>query len=125
MRKIWHHYTKWEEYYYGMWNKVSRDEEDKLLPIAIEFTGDADRYGRAMMRVLDEWPISCEQNLSDSQINRRAWIGHAACCIAINCPEYVVRKAWWHLSEDQQREANAKADEAIRKWELCQVFQPE
>jgi len=72
-----------------------------------------------MLHVANEWTYSCEHNLTDRSLNRRAWIGHAACALAFRCPEDIVRAAWSELTEQQQVEANAKADEAIRSWE-CQ-----
>ena len=87
--------------------------------MAIEFTGDAELYGSYMLRVTQEWPNSCEHNLTDRSQNRRAWIGHAAVALAIQCPEDIVRSAWSRLSEKQQIDANAQADAAIRSWE-CQ-----
>ena len=115
--RIWHPYWKWEETEHNMWGSV-RDRND-YLDRAIQFTGDAELYGKYMMRVVREWVYSCEHNLTDRSQNRRAWIGHAACALAFQCPEDIVRQAWGHLSEQQQIEANAKADEAIRDWE-CQ-----
>lgn len=96
-------------------------ERAALLPLAIDFTGDANRYGAAMLRVTVEWPFSCEHNLTDIGQNRRAWIGHAACCLAIGCPEDVTREAWGHLSEQQREDANAKATEAILSWEAHHI----
>lgn len=117
MKKIWHHYEQWEEYHYGMWRRLPTDHEEPYFRLAITFTGDAFLYGYYMNRVIDAWPMSCEQNLTDMSLNRRAWLGHAACCLAFRCPEYLVRQAWWELTEDQRREANRKADEAIALWE--------
>lgn len=116
MRRIWHPYTDWEEYHFGMWREISRAEHDEMLPKAIEFTGDCNRYGSAMLRVIDEWPISCEHNLTDVGQNRKAWLGHAATCLAIGVPEYVTREAWGHLTQEQQDCANSKALQAIRSW---------
>lgn len=117
MKRIWHPYTKWEDYRDGMWRVSSKTEREDLLPKARAFTGDPDLYGGWMLKVLTEYPIACEQNLSDTHQNRRAWIGHAACCLGIGCPEDVTREAWGSLNEDQQTKANAKADEAIQRWE--------
>ena len=100
-----------------MWRKVSKSDEELFLVKAIAFTGDAALYGRHMLRVIREWPISCEQNLTDLSVNRKAWIGHAATCLAIECPEYVTRLAWGHLSNKQQAEANLQAQTAIDEWE--------
>lgn len=107
----------WEEVKFNMWGKV--DNREWYLKSAIAFTGNAEKYGKWMKVVADEWKYSCEHNLTDRTQNRRAWIGHAACARAFHCPEDIVREAWSHLTEQQQKEANAKADEAIRYWE-CQ-----
>jgi len=112
-----HHYSQWEEVASGMWRKVGPAERIKLLEDARVFTGDADRYGSWMMRVITDWPISCEQNLGFEGQNRQAWVGHAACCMALNCPEDVTRAAWWLLTQPQRDAANAVADKAIATWE--------
>lgn len=117
MNKIWHPYWNWEEKNFNMWGRVS--DRNLYERIATHFTGNAELYGECMKHVVKEWPISCEHNLSDRSQNRRAWIGHAACALALRCPEDIVRKAWSNLTEQQQKEANAVADIAIEVWE-CQ-----
>jgi hypothetical protein len=112
-----HHFSKWEEHKHGMWNVITGKKKDDLLIKAIEFTGNAELYGKYMMRVATEWKHSCDENLSNKSLNRQAWIGHAACCLAIGCPESITREAWHHLSQEQQDRANKKADEAILFWE--------
>lgn len=100
-----------------MWRSVSKSEAVMLLQKAIVFTGDADLYGTYMQRVCREWPKSCEHNLTDRAMNRKAWIGHAATTLAINCPEQITRQAWRLLSEDQRVAANEQAANAIKSWE--------
>lgn len=109
----WHPYWAWEELTHNMWGNVSRRRT--WLQIAINFTGDAELYGEWMLKVLEEMPISCEQNLTKAG-DKRAWIGHAAVALAIGCPEDIVREAWGYLTEEQQNDANAKAQFAIDKW---------
>jgi len=104
-----------------MWRKVSKSEELEFLPKAIEFTGDHVLYGSFMRRVIVEWPIGCEQNLTDLMINRKAWVGHAATCLAIRCPEYITRAAWGHLTDEQRSLANRQAQNAIDEWEARYV----
>ena len=100
-----------------MWRKASKAEEETLLQKAIEFTGNAKLYGSYMLRVIREWPISCEHNLTDISVNRKAWVGHAAASIAIDAPEYITRMAWAYLTPVQQRDANTEAQNAIDLWE--------
>lgn len=116
MKKIWHPYTSWEDWQNGMWRFVGGNQRRKYLKSAIEFTGDAKLYGSFMRRVINEWPISCEHHLTDININRKAWLGHAATCLAIQCPEDITRQAWGYLTEQQQDDANAEAQNAINEW---------
>jgi hypothetical protein len=101
-----------------MWRQsVPQDEAERLLARAVEFTGNAALYGSYMKRVVDTWPFSVEHNLTNTGMNRRAWVGHAAASLAIGAPEYITRQAWWMLTEDQRRKANRRADTAIRRFE--------
>jgi hypothetical protein len=116
MKKMWHPYWNWEDWKAGMWAKVALSKERELLPLAVEFTGNADLYGSYMVRVTNEWQVSCEHNLTDKSLNKKAWIGHAACALAHGLPEYIVRKAWGMLTEKQRIDANLKAENAILIW---------
>jgi len=117
MKQKYHHYTEWEDYQNGMWRKETPKNEKDFLDKAIDFTGDHELYGSWMMRVVKEWPNACEQNLTNTNINRRAWVGHAACCLAFGCPEYITREAWGFLTDQQRDDANKQADYAIMTWE--------
>jgi hypothetical protein len=103
-----------------MWGNVK--DKAQWLQKAIDFTGDYELYGSWMLRVIDVWPKSCEQNLTKLDTNRKAWIGHAAVALAIQCPEDIVRQAWGFLSDKQQKLANQKAQYAINKWEIRRGF---
>jgi hypothetical protein len=118
--EIWHPYTSWEEMQFNMWGNV-KDRADWLQK-AIEFTGDHELYGFWMLNAVNLWPLSCEQNLTKLDTNRKAWIGHAAVALAIQCPEDIVRQAWGFLSDEQQKLANKKAQEAIEQWEKNRGF---
>lgn len=116
MKRIWHPYWNWEEWKAGMWRRVSKEDEAVLLPLAIEFTGNTDLYGSFMIKATNEWPISCEHNLTDASLNKQAWIGHAASSLAHGLPEYIVRRAWGLLSDEQRGAANIKAQFAVDAW---------
>lgn len=101
-----------------MWRKAENSKN--MLIEAIEFTGDAELYGKAMLRVIREWKYSCEHNLTNLEQNRRAWLGHAACALEKGFSEHIVRTAWHYLTDKQRYDANHKADIAIQEWEKCQ-----
>lgn len=117
IQQVWVNYTKWEDWQNGMWRDVSGDDRMKYLEQAIEFTGDYKLYGKWMKIAVKKWAYSCLHNLSNTSINRQAFIGHCACCLAIGCPEHITRLAWHRLTQKQQDDANKQADEAIALWE--------
>lgn len=113
--KVYHPVHLWEEISHNMWGEV--EDKGGALGKAIEFTGDHILYGKHMMRVIKEWPYSCENALTDNSINKKAWIGHAACALAMLCPEDIVRKAWGYLTDEQRLLANGQAIAAIGHWQ--------
>ncbi len=113
--RVYHPYWDWEEIDHNMWGVV--DNRKLWLNRAVSFTGDHKKYGRFMFRVINEWPVSCENALTDYSINRKAWVGHAAVALAIGCPEYITRQAWGMLTDEQQLLANKEAERAIQTWE--------
>jgi hypothetical protein len=117
IKRIYHHVDKWEEVPGGMWRIVPKEQEQELLIKAIEFANDTERFGQYMRKVIEKWKHSCEHNLSYKGINRIAWLGQAACCLGIKCPEYIMRQAWHYLSEESREKANIKAWETIQLWE--------
>ena len=114
--RVYHQYTQWEEIKHNMWGTVK--DRQSYLERAVEFTGDHGLYGSYMMRVVNEWPISCENALTDESLSKRAWIGHAACALAMKCPEDIVRQAWGKLTDEKRFLANKEADRAIRVWRV-------
>jgi hypothetical protein len=115
-KKVYHHYLKWEEINFNMWGTV--ENKKKYLKKAIDFTGNHKKYGKFMMRVVNEWKFSCENALTDASLNQRAWVGHAACALAFGCPEDITREAWGHLTNEQRILANKEADRAIECWKI-------
>lgn len=115
-KRVWVPIESWEEIKWNMWGEVANRQ--RCLERAVAFTGNHRLYGRYMMRVIQEWPNSCLNALTDSNLNRRAWVGHAAAALAICCPEDITRQAWGLLSHEQRLLANRQADRAIQSWEM-------
>lgn len=119
MDRVWVPIDQWEELRCNMWGDVK--DRRRYLERAVLFTGSHRLYGRYMMRVTREWPQSCTNALTDSALNRKAWIGHAACALAIRCPEDITRQAWGLLTDEQRILANKQAGRAIQAWEMRHV----
>ena len=116
LKRIWLPIDTWEEIGHNMWGEVANRR--LFLQRAEIFTGNHRLYGRYMQRVTVEWPNSCINALTDYNLNRKAWIGHAACALALRCPEDITRQAWGLLTNEQRILANRQADGAIQSWEM-------
>lgn len=114
LERVYHPIALWEEMGFNMWGTVS--DRPYWVQKAFEFTSDHRLYGSWMRRVISDWSVSCENALTDMNLNRKAWVGHAACAYAIQCPEDIVREAWGRLADEQQLLANREAERAIAAW---------
>ncbi len=117
MKRVYHHFSQWEEWPAGLWRTDPGVFDFGAALALMQNTGE---WNAAMRRVTAEWPRSAEQNLSHTEHNRVAWLGQAAVCLAIGQPSAVTRKAWWQLNKTQQDQANTGAQAAITEWEAVQ-----
>ena len=111
IKQIWTPYWLWEDWLNGMWNKTEFD-----IDKAIEFTGNYILYGEAMKIVIDLWPNTMLNSLTNPSVNKRAFLGHCAASYAIKCPEHITRLAWRELTNEQRFLADKVAQETIEEW---------
>lgn len=95
----------------------SSNDLDHDIACAARLLRDVHMLNVSMHAVLTSWPVAVQHNLSNTSMNRQAWLGQAACCLAEDIPEDATRFAWRTLTETEQAEANAVADKVIAKWE--------
>lgn len=116
IKRIYHHFSKCEEFKSIMWqSSLGIDKEEKISQ-CVKFMSDCDVFESFMIAVINEWPISCEANLTNSGINQVAWLGQAAAAIGIECPEDITKEAWGKLTQEQMDSANNAAKRQIKKW---------
>jgi len=115
--RIYHHYGDLEEYHGGMWRILRGEERKQFITAAADLMRDPSRFRACMARTLEEWPNSCEHNLTAENVNRIAWLGHAGCCIGVNSSEEATRAGWHTLNQAEQDEANRVAKEVLDIWD--------
>jgi hypothetical protein len=113
LKRVYHPYDLWEEIKYNMWGSPY---DSQALSMAITFIGNHMLYGQWMIKVVNDWPISCENAFTNDSLNKKAWLGHAAVAYAMQIPESITRKAWGFLTYEQRILANKKATNAIAVW---------
>tara|TARA_R110002020_G_scaffold336331_2_gene551520 strand:+ start:739 stop:1473 length:735 start_codon:yes stop_codon:yes gene_type:complete len=117
MNRIYHPWDKWECYRAGFYNTVPPNgiTPDRAREMYAIFLCDVSRFEEALERVIHEWRYSCEHFLSNSNINRIAWLGQASMCIAAGVPSYF-RAGFKLLSKFDRERANAIALRWLHKW---------
>lgn len=99
-----------------MWKQIPIEQREEKINQSFQLMLNVNEFEKAMKRAVDEWPLSCEQNLTASVINHQAWLGHAGCAVNHDAPEDLTRLAWSMLNKEQQDLANLAADRAKEYW---------
>jgi len=94
-------------------------DSEAALSLYASFLRDLQRFGAAMERVLNEWPISCEQFLSNPSINHIAWLGQSSMCIETGVPA-CFRAGFKLMTAAEQDAANALAEKYYKLWQSKQ-----
>lgn len=117
MSRVFHHYERLEEYQDGMWRIVRGEKRKAHILAAASLMRDPPVFQSAMIAALEQWPLSCEHNLTAENVNRIAWLGHAGCCVGASSPEDCTRLGWHTLTREEQDEANRVAAEVLKQWD--------
>lgn len=115
MERIFHHYNKWEDFHAGMYAE-SKEGRKERVKLAASILGTPTLCKIAMEMVVSRWRVATEYNLSNAEINRKAWLGQAACSCYAGIHEDETREAWGIMTEAQRIEANRIAADIIKKW---------
>lgn len=113
--QVFYHYTLWEDWINGMYSK-KRINEDALIENCYTLLCDPDRLYSSMVKVIENWPLSSSQNLSNPNINKQAWLGQSACCFEFKANAYTTKISWSKLTNEQKILANESADKSYRYW---------
>ena len=117
MKRIYFNYEQWEDYINWMYN-IPKKILDSDIEKCIELLTDVELFWQICNEVLIDWKISSMVNLLNTSCNRQAWLWQSACCYKYWIPEIVTKLAWSKLNDQQKLEANNKADEYIKIFEL-------
>lgn len=115
-KRIFHTYDKWECHKAGFYKSVKEgwtheqcEEEFKRV------LSDQKLFSSILDKLTVEWKNSCEHYLTNSSMNRIAWLGQAAVCYETGVPARY-SGAWFDLPEETRDEANETALIYLNKW---------
>lgn len=114
--RIFHPHEKWECYKAGLYANTKPGMTKGQCEEAYRaFLSDLPKFEAALERVILEWKYSCEHYLTNSAMNRIAWLGQAAACYALGIPA-TFRGGFYNLTPEQQTAANELALVYLNKW---------
>lgn len=117
--RIFHTYDKWEcqkaGFYARNYEGYTKAECEQSYA---DFLSDLTRFENAARKVITEWKNSCEHYLTNTAMNRIAWVGQAAMCYETGIPS-VYCSGFSLLSDEQKEAANAVALDIINEWMLA------
>ena len=115
-QRIFHTYDKWECYKAGFYNTTKPGMTKKQCEEAYcIFLADSSQFREALEHIITGWKHSCEHYLTNTEMNRIAWLGQAAMCYAKGIPS-AYKGGFNLLSREQQFTANSIALEYLNRW---------
>lgn len=116
MNQVYENYSLWEDYLNGMYNTENIKEKDKKVINAINLLSNDELFTEVMNELIKEWPIATAVNLTNNSINKKAWLGAAACMYFYETNEFLTRIAWNLLDKEIQDKANVAAEKIINDY---------
>jgi ParB-like chromosome segregation protein Spo0J len=114
--RVFHTFDKWECVKAGFY-ATTKDgwTREQCEQAYFDLLTDCNEFESAARKVLEQWPMSCEHYLTNSAMNRLAWIGQASVCFKYGVPSQF-SSGWNLLSDEQQKGANAVALKVLNEW---------
>lgn len=114
--RIFHTYDKWECHKAGFyqtkkegWSHQECEDEFKRI------LSDQNLFGEILSKVIVEWKNSCEHYLTNTSMNRIAWLGQAAVCYHSGVPSRY-SGAWMDIDKKTREKADNTALNYLNKW---------
>ncbi|MBT7497762.1 hypothetical protein HN662_05515 [Candidatus Woesearchaeota archaeon] len=126
MKRIWHNYSKWEDYQNGMYNtttKYTEKEQEDMAKKVRDLLSNPELFYKTAKEMINKWSIAAEQNLTIASRNHESWIGQASCSYAHKIPEKITKYGWKLMKVSEQCEANMVAQRVIDEWWSVQDFE--
>lgn len=116
VKRIYHHWNKWEDYKAGFYDNKSGKEKQGMIDKVVEMFSSLELTEKYMDMAITKWYYSCEQNLTNNGMNKIAYIGQAACCLYAGVPATITMEAWSSVPSEFQEAANSIAERKLIKW---------
>jgi len=114
--RFFHTYDEWECFKAGFYEtKFDGKTDDECKKMYADFLSNEKIFRQSLEKVISEWKNSCEHYLTNSAMNRIAWLGQASMCYETKIPSKY-SSGFYLLSKKEQDNANRIALEYLNIW---------
>lgn len=114
--RIFHTFDKWECFKSGFYNTcVDGKTESQCKEIYREFLSNLPEFEKSLDYIVHNWKYSCEHYLTNTGMNRIAYLGQAALAQARGIPQKYAG-GFFLLTDKQQQEADQMALKYLNIW---------
>ena len=115
MERIYHNYLLWEDYKNGLY-EIGIITDEKILN-SLNILTNQDLFWDVMCQMQIDWKFCFEQNLSNTEMNRLAWLGQASCCYETGNEFNITIRAWHLMNDIDKKNANNTAQMMVNLYE--------
>lgn len=109
-KQEYYNYLLWECFNNGMYFKRINELHIQQCETILS---EPELFYNACLLVIEKYNFSARHHLTDNAINKRAYMGAAACNVLNGSTELEVRAAWSKLTEKKRDTANGIAEKVI------------
>jgi hypothetical protein len=115
MKRVYHPWNMWEDHQHNFYG--GQEYPKNATEVYASLLKDLPRFESALTVIVNSWPYSCEHNLTNTAMNRIAYLGQASCALVYNVPSSVSMGGYNLLTKDEQIAADALAKKYLDLWE--------
>lgn len=111
-----HTFDKWECHKAGFYQSTKEGwTHEQCEDEFVRILSDTTLFDEILSKVTTEWVYSCEHYLTNTSMNRIAWLGQAAVCYLSGVPSRY-SGAWFKMDEEARDNANEVALKHLNIW---------
>lgn len=122
--RVFHTFDKWECVKAGFY-ATSKDgmSKEQCEAAYVDLLTDPMLFASVARKMIEAWPMSCEHYLTNTAMNRIAWIGQASVCFYSGVPSKF-SGGWSQLTKKEQHQANQIAMNVLNGWLTARGMEP-
>ena len=117
IKRIWHNYTKWEDWKNGFYSNSKVDDDILANGRIVDLFESDDKFFHSACEVIEKWRNCIDYNLTNTASNRKSYLGQVVANYLWGYPSHYTAKVFSELDKETKKKANDIAELAINMYE--------